>query len=386
MKKIYYWSPFTSKVATVMSVINSMQMFNNYQRDGKYKASIIDAVGEWTPFQEILTKKKIGRITLNSSSSFHKLKINGFFKSRIAYWYIFFKSIFKLNKILINNKPDFLIIHLITSLPILLFLFNNYETKLILRISGLPKLNIIRRLIWQIGCKKIQIITCPTIGTFNELKKINFLKDKLRLLRDPVLNIADIQKIKNSRSDLPQEVFNFIKNSKYFLLVGRFTKQKNFLFFFECLKKVLKNNKNYKFLLIGEGEEQNKFIDLIKINEFGSNVLVHSHTSNVHFLMRNSEAFILTSLWEDPGFVLIESAYNNCNIISSNCPNGPTEILKDDGYIFQSNSVNSFLNIFENFLNDLENIKKQKKINLKKRIKLFSSLNHYLELKKILDE
>ena len=40
--------------------------------------------------------------------------------------------------------------------------------------------------------------------------------------------------------------------------------------------------------------------------------------------------FILTSLWEDPGFVLVEAAYNNLFIISSDCKNGPKEIL-DNG-------------------------------------------------------
>ena len=64
-------------------------------------------------------------------------------------------------------------------------------------------------------------------------------------------------------------------------------------------------------------------------------MLVYSFTKNVHKLMRKSKAFILTSLWEDPGFVLVESAYNNCSIISSDCPNGPEEIIQEDGFISQ---------------------------------------------------
>ena len=125
MKKIYYWSPFTSRVATILSVINSAQMFNKYSNNKDYRATIVDAVGEWSPFQDIITKKNIEKICLNKNSSFHKYKINGFIKSRIAYWYIFFKSTFKLHALLKHNKPEFLIIHLLTSLPILLFFFNN---------------------------------------------------------------------------------------------------------------------------------------------------------------------------------------------------------------------------------------------------------------------
>ena len=40
-----------------------------------------------------------------------------------------------------NKKPDFFIIHLITSLPLILLNLINTKTKMILRISGFPKLN-----------------------------------------------------------------------------------------------------------------------------------------------------------------------------------------------------------------------------------------------------
>ena len=35
-------------------------------------------------------------------------------------------------------------------------------------------------------------------------------------------------------------------------------------------------------------------------------------------------------MWEDPGFVLIESAINRTFILSSDCPNGPKEFLEDN--------------------------------------------------------
>ena len=87
--------------------------------------------------------------------------------------------------------------------------------------------------------------------------------------------------------------------------------------------------------------------------------------------MRKCKAFILSSLWEDPGFVLIEAAYMNTTIISSNCPNGPVEILENGkgGYLFENNNKESFLNVFNKYLNDTNtniNIKKKSKIYLKK--------------------
>ena len=57
MKQIYYWSPFTSKVATVLSVINSTQAINRYGKKSNLKATIIDSVGEWRPYYNELKKK-----------------------------------------------------------------------------------------------------------------------------------------------------------------------------------------------------------------------------------------------------------------------------------------------------------------------------------------
>ena len=55
--------------------------------------------------------------------------------------------------------------------------------------------------------------------------------------------------------------------------------------------------------------------------------------------MLKSKAFILSSLWEDPGFVIIESAFCNSMIISSNCKNGPREFLLNGkgGCFFENN-------------------------------------------------
>ena len=384
IKKIFYWSPFTSKVATVFSVINSAQIVNKYSSNSGFVASIIDAVKEWDDFKKEINSKNIEIINLNSKSIFNSFKKDGFLRSRIAYWYIFIKSFKALDKLLKGKKPEYLIIHLITSLPLILFSINKYETRIILRISGLPKMTLLRKFIWKVASKNIYKITCPTNATYNDLSKYGFLNKKLIVLRDPVLNVAEINKKKKFINDLPKEVNNFIKNENFFLSIGRFTKQKNFIFYLNCIIDLLKNNENLKFLIIGEGEDKNKFIDLAKKHNVYQNICIHSYTKNVHYLMKQSEAFVLTSLWEDPGFVLIEAAFNNCSIISSNCPNGPEEIVgKDGGYLFQSNSKDSFLKIFYSFLKDTKELKSIKRTIVKKRIKEFTCFNHYLNLKRI---
>ena len=98
--------------------------------------------------------------------------------------------------------------------------------------------------------------------------------------------------------------------------------------------------------------------------------------------MYNAKCFVLSSLWEDPGFVLIEAAYLNIPIISSNCKNGPEEILDDgnNGVIFESNNSNSFVQQFDKFMNLHPTEINKFKVKAKRSIKKFSVFNHYKDL------
>ena len=133
--------------------------------------------------------------------------------------YIFFKSFFPLIKILQEKKPDYLIIHLITSLPLILFTFKNFKSKLILRISGFPKMTFFRILLWKLAVKNIYKISCPTFATYKNLSKFEFLREKLCVLNDPILNIGEIQKIKNKKVMVNEDINQII--SKKVSLISR---------------------------------------------------------------------------------------------------------------------------------------------------------------------
>ena len=381
MKKVFYWSPFISKVATIKAVINSAEAINKFSKKNKYSSTIIDAINEWSDYYKILKDKDIDVVHLNKGSILNLKKKDGFLISRLIYWYIFIRSFFSLNNLLKQEKPDYLIVHLITSLPLILFIINNYETKLVLRISGLPKMTFLRRQLWKLAYKKIFKITCPTRDTLNDLSKFEFLKEKLIVLNDPVLNIKDIQNSKKIDVNINRKVKEIVENKKFLLSIGRFTKQKNFLFFLKSIPEIIKSNKELYFLFIGTGEEKEKF--LVTLNKLGVSDKVYTldYSNNVHYFMEKSEALISTSLWEDPGFVLIEAGYNNCQVVSSNCPNGPKEIIGENGgYLFESNSKESLIKTINNCLKDSSNERLTKKIYLKKKIKTFTSFYHANEL------
>jgi glycosyltransferase involved in cell wall biosynthesis len=378
-KAVYYWSPFLTKIATIKAVTNSAETLANYS--DKYSPTIINAVGEFDFYEEKNRKISIDKLLLQKTIKTKFLPKEGFIKSRFSFWIIFLISIFPLFKVLKKNNPTFLVIHLISSLPLVLLFFFDFKTKFILRISGLPKLNFIRRSLWKLTSNKLYKITCPTQETLDHIKTLNiFDEEKLVLLRDPIINIKKFGKAKKAGNEM--------NNSKKFILaVGRLTKQKNFEFLIECFQIINSKYKDINLIILGEGERRKKLIKLIKKYNLENQVFLKGHADNVNDYFKKCEAFILSSLWEDPGFVLVEAAFNNCNIISSDCKSGPKEILKngEGGHLFKSNSVRSFVKVFDNFFNQKKDLLLKKKIIAKKNIKQFTSFRHYIRLKEILD-
>ena len=126
----------------------------------------------------------------------------------------------------------------------------------------------------------------------------------------------------------------------------------------------MKLDKELYFLFIGEGENKKKFIKISKKLNISDKVFILNYTKNVHYFMKKAKALVLPSLWEDPGFVLVEAGYNNCQVLSSNCPNGPIEIIgKDGGYLFDSNSEKSLIEKLDHFIKETNSEKQKKRLN-----------------------
>ncbi|MDA7756120.1 glycosyltransferase [Candidatus Pelagibacter sp.] len=379
MKKIYYWGPFIdNKIATVKAIYNSVDGINQFS--DKYEARIVDSLGEWN-FKINENNKKYFIST--NKDIFKILPKYGFLKSRISYFIIFLFSFFSIKKVLKKNRPEYFLAHLILPLPLILFKFFNFETKLIIRISGKPKLNFFRKFLWKNTSDIVYKVFCPTEDTKKTLIEQKIFKpEKIFVLHDPVFSINEFINLK--RDQILDKKFE--KNN--IILAGRLTNQKNFDLMIEAYKQNKNLSKKFKVFIFGDGELKDRLKKKIKDYNLEDRIIFLGHKNNIYKYMANSKLFILTSLWEDPGFVLVEAALNNVTILSSNCPSGPEEIIDKNeygGYLFTSNDPESLNKKINFFIEDNEkNIFKKKKY-VKKNIKKFSIFNHSLTLQRYLD-
>lgn len=367
-KNIFYWSPYLGRVATIKSVLNSMIGLSKFSKK-KFKISIINCFGEWDQNILPLKKNNIETITLQKRIKFN-IDTYGFIISRLMYLATFFLTYKQLKDLLVKKRPDYLIVHLLTFIPLFLFYNNTFNTKLILRISGKPVLSFYRRILWKLMNKKLHLIFCPTLETKKYLteKKI-FDSRKIKFLPDPVLYDIDTKQLSSKKN-----IKNLKKNS-YYLCIGRLTKQKNQ----ELLIKMFNLKKfKQKLLIIGDGELSNYLKNLISNLDLEKKIIMMKYQKNIFYYIKRSKAVIIPSLWEDPGFVMIEAAYLKKTIICSNCPSGPREFIGKNkgGFLFNSNSITSLNNALNKF--DKSNNKTiYKKIKYaKNKSKIYTIENH----------
>ena len=219
----------------------------------------------------------------------------------------------------------------------ILLLLNNYDTKFILRISGIPRVTFLK-ITMEACVEKILFNYIPNHATMKYIINLNIVDEKkIKVLYDPII---EIEKIKSSCKQK-----NFNEHEDYYLAVGRLTKQKNFLFLCRAFNEFIIKNSSAKLLIAGDGEDKEKIQNYIKKNKLEKNIFLLGHVNNIYPLMLKAKLFILSSLWEDPGFVLIEAIFCRTQILTSDCRTGPEELIKHNvnGFVYKSNNIKDFL-------------------------------------------
>ena len=233
-------------------------------------------------------------------------------------------------------------------------------------ISGLPKLNIFRKILWKISNPNIEFVTVPTKETFIKLKQMSiFDETKIHFLPDPVFIESKVKqnKLKN----------NFNKNQKYIVNIGRLTNQKNQKILIQAFQKISKKYIDLKLVILGDGENYLEIKKQIKLLGLNDKVSLKGYSKKVNKYIQGSLCVIVSSLWEDPGFVMIEASALKKIVISSDCPSGPKEFFENGktGFLFKNNNAKSLINIFEKFMNTKKN-----KLNFFIRQNFKKSLNY----------
>jgi glycosyltransferase involved in cell wall biosynthesis len=372
-KKIFFWSPLLSNVGTVNAVIGMADSLSKYSNNKVY---VLDILGEFKNFRNH-----------NRLHFLSFIKINGIVPStgKFSKFLIIFFSIlaipFLARKIIIH-KPDYILTGLVGFIPILLKLF--FRRLIVINsIQGYPRFNIFRKLIWKFFYKRSDCLLTMTNKTKKMIEdRIGIENKKILVVENPVIS-KDIKRLSLESIDADEQ---FIFKKKVYCAIGRLTVQKNFFELLEGLKKYSKEVDNdFNLVILGDGELKKDLITYIQKNNL-NNFYLLGFKSNPYKYLSRSDLYISTSLWEEPGHTLIESGYLNVPVLTSNCPNGPDEIIINgyNGLKYDLGNITDLLNKLKIFNNLDEQSKKAMAINFKKIIKNYTQFRFFRNISRVL--
>ena len=195
-------------------------------------------------------------------------------------------------------------------------------------------------------------------GSANSLKYFVFSKKKIFPIYNPYL-----KKINKSNYKKKNIVIN----------IARLRKQKDHKTLLKAFKIFSNTHKNYKLIVLGHGNLENKLKDLtLKLN-LNKKVEFKGWVNNSTKYLKFSKIFVLSSIYEGLGNVLIDAINLNVPCISTDCHSGPKEILLNGkgGYLAKVKSHND---LADKMIQSIKNYK----ISLKKNSFAKKKLSRFL--------
>jgi len=113
--------------------------------------------------------------------------------------------------------------------------------------------------------------------------------------------------------------------------VGRLARQKNFALLIRAFAEVRRDT-DAKLLILGEGPERPRLERLVQELGLEDDVSLPGYVANPCAYMARARVFVLSSSWEGFANVVAEALAVGTPVVSTDCPNGPAEVLGDGRY------------------------------------------------------
>ncbi len=222
----------------------------------------------------------------------------------------------------------------------------------------------ITKLAYYYRCWQEENIIIPKYDQFVVLTEEdrNLWKNKI----NNVINIPNILSFRNvdKYADL---------KSKTAIAVGRLDNQKGFDTLINMWAEIVKQCKDWKLNIFGQGEDEDYLNQLICKLNLKDSVFINRPDKNIQQRYLESSLFLMTSNYEGWGLVLTEAMQCGVPVIAFACKCGPKDIINngDDGFCIPYKNENLFIKHTIQLMND-EKLRLTMGYNARKNIQRFS--------------
>lgn len=157
------------------------------------------------------------------------------------------------------------------------------------------------------------------------IENIKLDKNKVEVIYNPV-DTKKIQRLMNEEID----EFDKFKGKKVIINSGRLTHQKGQWHLLKSFKRVCETNDNIVLAILGQGELETDLKKLASDLGVLDKVVFLGYKKNPFKYLKRADVFVLTSLFEGFGNVIVEAMATGIPVISTDCKSGPREILSEE--------------------------------------------------------
>jgi glycosyltransferase involved in cell wall biosynthesis len=245
----------------------------------------------------------------------------------------FILKIFLLARLIRKKKPD-IILSLISAANIITILadsLSGMQSKVIVVEQNNPSESLkndrygsITGPLMKYFYPKAERIIAASEGIKNDLSR-NFGLPEAMI--DLIYNPVDIEEIELlSREEVTHPWFH--ENVPILVSVGRLTKQKGYPYLISAFSLV-KQTLPCRLLIIGSGEDKGTLLQAVNELGLSNDIEFLGFQRNPFKYMARSGLFILSSLYEGFGNVIVEAMALGLPVISTDCKSGPSEIIEN---------------------------------------------------------
>ncbi|GEM_PF-1181084 len=248
------------------------------------------------------------------------------------------RSLFRLVTYLKNNRPDVLLAtqkHT-NIVACLIKFFPKISTRIILRPSSTPSIS------YQNGTIKDKIIyqiarICYPFADYyigqSEGQSADFCsfyrvsKQKIKTIPNPIISKKMIELAEEKCEHAWLE-----EDSPILISIGRSCVAKDFKTLIKAFA-IVRKEKACRLFILGDMESEGTAIykelkELIKANHLEEDICFPGFVKNPFPYLRQADIYILSSIYEGLPGALIQAMALGCNVVATDCPNGPKEIIE----------------------------------------------------------
>jgi len=143
--------------------------------------------------------------------------------------------------------------------------------------------------------------------------------DRIHIIPNPVYVIPDAQE-RRRKSETAEHTI---------VAMGRLVHQKGFDLLLEAFKQCSSRFPHWSLAILGEGHERSALESLVTRLELHWRVRFAGLVENPPAVLRGADLFVMSSRFEGFPLALIEAMACGLPVISTDCPTGPSEIIRN---------------------------------------------------------